>query len=192
MKPRRDHLQFKVPPADVQLGRCGRPEELRQQDLDAAFERGRCEGERALHEQLVRQRSELMELQTGVLGSLRGAVGQVARDSERALVTLALEAARRFVGGLPISSELIEGVVREACAAVEDTADLLVLLHPDDLALLERANAPILLPQGGHERLRFQPSTQVSRGGCVVQTHFGVLDARRETKAELLEKALLA
>jgi flagellar biosynthesis/type III secretory pathway protein FliH len=92
---------------------------------------------------------------------------------------------------MPISPEMMEGVIHEACAAVEDTADLSVLLHPDDLALLERANSPVLLPKGGHERLHFQSSSQVTRGGCIVQTHFGVLDARRETKAGMLEKTLL-
>jgi flagellar biosynthesis/type III secretory pathway protein FliH len=33
-------------------------------------------------------------------------------------------------------------------------------------------------------------STEVSRGGCVVQTRFGVIDARRETKLELLQESL--
>jgi flagellar biosynthesis/type III secretory pathway protein FliH len=49
----------------------------------------------------------------------------------------------------------------------------------------------VLLPKGGQERIRFQSSSQVSRGGCIVQTHFGVLDARRETKTGMLEKTLL-
>lgn len=191
MKPRRESLQLPHPLREVKLARFGDRETLRQQDLQAAFERGRLEGERLLSEQLVRQRAELMELQTGVLSALRDAVPQVARDAERALVELTLEAACKLVAGLPIPAEMIEAVVREACAAAEDTAELTVQLHPDDLALLERANSPLLLPQGGPERLRFQASAQVSRGGCIVQTHFGVLDARRETKAEMLHKTLL-
>ncbi len=190
MKPQRESIRFPVPPREIKLARSGDRESLRRQDLEASFERGRREGERQLNEQLVRQRAELMELQTGVLAALRDAVPQVARDTERALVALALEAAQKLIGGLPVSTEMLDAVVKEACAAVEDTADLVVLLHADDLALLEKANAPILLPQAGQGRLRFQASTQVSRGGCLVQTHFGVLDARRETKIELLQKAV--
>ena len=191
MKPRRENLPFAQPLRDVKLARSGDRETLRQQDLDASYERGRIEGERRLSEQLIQQRAELMELQTGVLSSLQQSVPQVVRETERALVALALEAAQKLVAGLPISPEMMEGVIHEACGAVEDTADLSVLLHPDDLALLERANSPVLLPKGGHERLHFQSSSQVTRGGCIVQTHFGVLDARRETKAGMLEKTLL-
>jgi flagellar assembly protein FliH len=125
-----------------------------------------------------------------VLASLRDAVPQVAREGERALVDLALEAARKLVSGLPVSAEMIEAAVKEAIAQVEDTAGFTVQLHPEDLALLERTNSPLLLPQGGDERIRFQPSANVTRGGCVVQTRFGVIDARRETKVELLRSAL--
>jgi flagellar assembly protein FliH len=191
MKPQRETIHLPQSPRDIALARFGDRESLRQQDLQASFERGRVEGERRLSEQLVRQRAELMELQTGVLATLRETIPQIARETERALTELALLAAQKLVAGLPISIEMIEASVKEACAAVEDTAELVVLVHPEDLALLERANAPLLLPQSGHERVRFQSSGQVSRGGCIVQTHFGVLDARRETKIELLQKAVL-
>ena len=190
MKPARETLNFPAPLRDVKLSRAGDRDTLHQQDLQASYERGRLEGERALGEQLVRQRAEVMELQTGVLASLRDAVPQVARECERALVTLALEAAQRFVSGLPITSELIEATVKEACAEVEDTAEFTVQLHPEDLALLQRTNSPLLLPQGGNERIHFQTSAQVTRGGCVVQTRFGVIDARRETRFEILQKVL--
>jgi flagellar assembly protein FliH len=190
MKAVRESIQLAAPLRDVKLARSGDREALRQQDLQASFERGRQEGERALGEQLIRQRAEVMELQTGVLASLRGAVPQVTRECERALVTLALEAAQKLVCGLPISVEMIEAAIKEACAAVEDSAEFSVQLHPEDLALLQRTNSPLLLPQGGEDRIHFHSSAQVTRGGCIVQTRFGVIDARRETRSNLLRKAL--
>ena len=65
----------------------------------AAFERGLAEGEKRLGEQLLRQRTELLELQNGVLASLRDAVPRVVRQSEAALIQVALEVARKLVGG---------------------------------------------------------------------------------------------
>jgi flagellar assembly protein FliH len=192
MKPAPDILSFSSPLRDVRLVRCGSRDELLGQDLQASFERGRLEGERALAQQLVQQRAELMELQTGVLASLRAAVVQVVRDCERALVTLAFEAAQKLVAGLPVTPELIEAIVQEACAEVEDGSEFTVQVHPEDLALLEQINSPLLLPHGGPDRVRFQASPQVTRGGCLVQTRFGVIDARRETKANALRQLLSA
>jgi flagellar assembly protein FliH len=191
MSPAHDTVHFSAPVREVKLARSGDRETLRQQDLQASYEKGRAEGERALSEQLVKQRAEVMELQTGVLAALREAVPQVTRECERALVELALEAAKKLVCGLPVSAEMIEAAVQEACSQVEDTADFTVQLNPEDLALLKRLNSPLLLPEGGKEQIHFHGSAQVSRGGCLVHTHFGVIDARRETRAALLEKVLL-
>lgn len=158
----------------------------------AAFERGLAEGEKRLGEQLLRQRTELLELQNGVLASLRAAVPQVVRQSESALIQLAIEAARKLVDDLPISAEMVEAAVRSALAQVEESAEFHVYLHADDLALLQKCNSPVLLPGPGNEAMRFQVSPEVTPGGCLVQTRFGRVDARRETKLALIRQSLKA
>jgi flagellar assembly protein FliH len=156
----------------------------------AAYERGLREGESALREQLLLQRNEFLELQRGVLESLRQAVPLVVHDSENALISLALEAARKLIAGLPISVEMVEAVVREALAQVEDSAEISVALHADDFALLQNEASPLLSPAAGAPKTYFRFAPEVTRGGCLVHTRFGVIDARRETKLELLSRNL--
>lgn len=158
----------------------------------AAYERGRRDGEKALSEQLLRQRGELIELQSGVLSSLQQSIHNVTRECEGAMVALAVEIASKLVAELPISSEMVEATVREALANIEQNSSLTILLNPMDYELLQQANAPVLLSDVGGERMKFQTSPQVTRGGCMVQTHFGVIDARRETKLEALKQSLNA
>lgn len=158
----------------------------------AAFERGRTAGEQALSEQLVRQRAELQELQNGVLDALQQVLPRLTRECERELVAIALEAAAKLVAGLPVSSEMLEAVVREALNQVEESASYSIEMHPDDLALLRNVNSPVLLPQGGAERVTFHGAPEVGRGGCVVHSQFGTIDARRSTKVELLREAIVA
>ena len=166
-------------------------EHLRERE-QAAHERGRLDGERALSQQLLQQRNEMAELQRGVVDSLRRALPQVILEAQTALIQLALESAQKIVAGLPVSPEMIEAVVREALRQVEDTAEIAIQLHPEDLALLRKHNSPILngVPEAGP--LRFTGSADVTRGGCLVQTRFGLIDARRETKVEQLRHTLAA
>jgi len=156
----------------------------------AAYERGRRDGEHALGEQLLQQRNETADLQRGILQSLQRAVPQVIQEAESALISLALAAAQKIVAGLPISAEMVESVIREALRQAEDTAEIVIQVHPDDLALLRKHNAALLngLPETGP--LRFTGSAEVTRGGCIVQTRFGLIDARRETKLEQLRQTL--
>jgi flagellar assembly protein FliH len=138
----------------------------------------------------VQQRTELLQLHQGVVESLRAIVPQLTRETEKALIELALEAARKVMAGMPIEPKMVEAVVREAVNQVEDTTEISIQLHPDDLALLRKHQSPILqgLPETGP--LRFTHSSEVTRGGCVVHTRFGLLDARRETKLEQLRQSL--
>jgi flagellar biosynthesis/type III secretory pathway protein FliH len=119
----------------------------------------------------LQQRNEMVELQNGVVASLRLTVPQVVNETESTLINLALESAQKIIAGMPVSAEMIEAVVREAVREIEDAAEITIQLHPEDLALLRKHNSPL-------------------RGGCIVQTRFGLIDARRETKLEQLRQIL--
>ncbi|MBC8001699.1 MAG: hypothetical protein H7X97_03840 [Opitutaceae bacterium] len=193
MKSWSDTLQLPHPLRDVRLsGLAGEPFVPLEEQVRASYERGRIDGEHALGEQLVQQRAEMQNLFQGALNSLRGAVPQVVRDTEQMMVSLTLEIARKLVGDLPLSVEMVEAAVHEALAQVEGTADFQVRLHPADLELLQRAGSPLLSPVGDSREIRFHGSPEVTRGGCLVQTRFGIIDGRRETKFDLLKRSLLA
>ncbi|MEW6160419.1 MAG: FliH/SctL family protein [Verrucomicrobiota bacterium] len=194
MKPSPEPIAFSQPLRDVVLVEPGSAvkfsEKWAQEREQASYERGRREGEEALSEQLVRQRAELLELQHGVLESLHRSIPEVRRDCENKLIELALAVSQKLVAGLPVSAEMVEAAVREALDQVEETTEFHVKLHSEDLELLRKANSPLLLPTSGVDRIHFQPSSDVSRGGCLVQTRFGIIDGRRETKIQLLKQAL--
>ena len=184
---------FSAPVIGVKLAIPRPPEELEgliAQREREAFERGRLEAERSLREQLLQQRNDMQNLQMGVLASLRNAIPEVARVTEEALILLAMDTARRLVAGLEVTPGMVEAAVREALTQAEQTGRITVLLHPEDLELVEKVNCPLISELVGGEPVRFQASPIVGRGGCIVQTDFGSLDARRETKFELLKQAV--
>ena len=83
---------------------------------------------------------------------------------------------RRVIAGMPVNPKLIESVVREALQQVEDTAEVVIQLHPDDLALLQKHKSDVLKPppnsSGTLKRTFDKSATTV--GGSVAMT---VLDA---------------
>lgn len=162
-----------------------------QQTADEHYERGRRDAERALSEQLMQQRAEVLALQQGVLTALRRAAPEAARRGETALLELTLATLEKLLAGAPFSQAAVAAVVREAVAHVEGATEITVLLHPEDLALLERTNESPGLATCSDERLRFQSAPQVTRGGCRLETNFGSLDARLEAKFEQLRQTLL-
>ncbi len=168
---------------------------LTEEDVEAArrsgYEAGRAEGERSLGEKVERQRADSGERILSVLDSMRRAVRQVITETEHHLVALALDIARKLVTDLPVTVEMVEGALREALVEVEGATEIHVRLHPADLELLKEKESGFLAPTGAGAEIQFHGATEVSRGGCLVQTQFGVIDGRRETRFDLLKKSLL-
>jgi flagellar assembly protein FliH len=180
---------------DVRLVKPAPPQptvDLAAERENAAYERGRHEGENALREQLISQRNEMAALLNGVIESLRNTIPQLVHETESALIQLALESAQKIVAGMPVNPKMVEAVVREALTQVEDTADITVQLHADDLALLQKHKSDVLKSAPNSKPLQFAASAEVTRGGCLVRTRFGVIDARRETKLDQLREAIAA
>lgn len=164
-------------------------------DVEAArkegYERGRADAEREIGEQLVRQRAEVNQVVAGVVESIKRVLPQVIRETEQHLVALALDIARKLVVDVPVTVEMVEAAVREALAEVEGASEFHVRVHPEDLDLLKKTESEVFAPTADGSQVRFHAAPEVTRGGCMVQTRFGVIDGRRETRFELLKKSLL-
>ena len=164
---------------------------LLQQREEIAYTAGLRDGERKLSEQLLRQRGELLQLQNGVLASLQQAVPQVIQQTEQALLQLTLEVAQKLVAEIPITPEMVDANVRSALAHVEEATEFFIHLHAEDLAILRPHSPDLFTPPPNGNKMHFQASPEVSRGGCLVQTRFGIIDTRRETRLELVKQSLI-
>jgi flagellar assembly protein FliH len=190
-----ESIQFDSPLHDVRLAQPApeqAPVDAGVEREKAAYERGRNEGEDALREQLISQRNEMGALLNGVIDSLQKTVPLLVQETESALIQLALESAQKIVAGMPINPKMMEAIVREALQQVDDTAEVVIQLHPDDLALLQKHKSDVLKPPPNSKPLQFSSSAEVTRGGCLLRTRFGIVDARRETKLDQLREALAA
>ncbi len=156
----------------------------------AAYEQGRRDMEQAMGVQLLQQRNEIAELQNGLLNSLKQMLPKMAQEMESALIQLALEAAEKITAGMKMDPKRVEAVVREALSQVQDASEVSIRINPDDLGLLRKHKSPLVQGSAEMGPLRFVASPDVTRGGCIVQTRFGLIDAQQETKLAQLRKAV--
>jgi flagellar biosynthesis/type III secretory pathway protein FliH len=122
---------------------------------------------------------------------------QLARADqlEAHAVDLALFLAERVLGGaLAVEPERVIEAVRGALRGLVEREHITVLVHPDDLELVREAMDGLRTTLGGIEHCEVQAERRVSRGGAVVRTPDGDVDARVETKLqrarEVVEAAL--
>jgi flagellar assembly protein FliH len=102
---------------------------------------------------------------------------------EEQAVDLGFAVARQALGGaLDVRPELVVDVVRGGLRRLVDRERVTLLVNPEDLECV-RAAAPQLISElGGIEHCEVQAERRVARGGAMVRTAEGEIDATLETK----------
>ena len=164
----------------------------------AAYERGKKDAEATLKDQLevmkteyaTEQQQKLADFFKNIQDDLGGQVPRMLQSLEKHVINLAADIAMKIVAGTPVDKSMVETVVKDALAKAEKDTDVVVLLNEADLELLSQADSELLQRTHGSSEVVFKASPEVSRGGCLLETRYGTVDARIETKADVLKKAV--
>jgi flagellar assembly protein FliH len=118
-----------------------------------------------------------------------------AERLEAHAVDLALFLAEKVLGGaIAVQPELVVEAVRGALRGIVERERVTVLVHPLDLEMVQDAMDSVRASLGGIEHCEVQAERRVSRGGAIVRTPDGDVDARVETKLlrarEVVEAAI--
>jgi len=154
------------------------------QVVTAAQERAGLVREAARAEGLELGRGELAAEWARLAAARRALLGDVRGD----VLVLGLALARKLLGAeLELAPERIEGILAQALERAGAEEDAAVRVHPADLPGAEAAIA-----RRGMTGLRLVPDTSIERGGVVVTTSLGEVDARVGTRLAALRRALEA
>ena len=166
-----------------------------------AYCRGFSDGERKGYEMgeqagLESAMQKLDSLLTGgrkLLSELGDLHRQACRDVEADLVQLSLAVARKIVGSeVSLGPEAVTRIIRQALGRVEHAGRITIKLNPADLELLMDIKPQLLsgLPEAG--RVAFEADEGIVRGGCLIETDGGEIDARIERQFQVVEEAFRA
>jgi flagellar assembly protein FliH len=165
------------------------PAEVSLEELErSAFARGRAEGLRAGADAANRQAEATSRRIEQTIKELNVLKGEIVHQTERQVVELAMAIAHRILQRqLTMDRSLLLAMARVALDRLGEQTAATIRLHPDDYALVTAGSD--LESAGGTLRIVADPV--VSRGGCVVQTDFGQMDASLDGQFRELARVLL-
>jgi flagellar assembly protein FliH len=163
-------------------------EALRAEELEAAYRRGRAEGEEGGYARARKELSSAVAAARRVLQEVRAARETWDRSLQENLVALSAAIARHIVGReLQAAPEAFRELVQKAASAFPAGQAVRVRLHPDDLPLLAGTDDGPLPDEsavGGREA-RWITDEDIARGGCIVEGPDRIVDGRVD---EVLER----
>ena len=129
--------------------------------------------------------ADAVQALAGAAAALAAERDAVAAACEPEAVALAFRVAEKVLGAaVEVEPERVVDVVRGALRRIVERGRVTVLVHPDDLDLVRAAGTDLVTELGGIEHLEVQAERRVSRGGAVVHTPDGDVDATLSTKLD--------
>lgn len=160
------------------------------EQIEAAYqdglEKGRAEAMACLQEE-VGQASAALASAVDELFRVRD---QDLACMEAETVRLALAIAKKIVGIEATQGEAICRVVRAAMEKVGDPRGLTLKLNPQDLEAIRRCKPAALVGDAVDTPLRIESDDEIVRGGCMIETRLGDVDARIDQQINIVEAQL--
>lgn len=117
---------------------------------------------------------------------------EILKDSQGQLLAILLSAVRKIVYKLSETQEdLIISTLNEAFARVSTQTDIVLRVNPLDFNLVEEWSPKIQEHFKNLTSIKVFEDSKVERGGCIVETDFGEIDARIATQISRLEERIL-
>jgi flagellar assembly protein FliH len=153
-----------------------------------AFTTGYAQGERAGMEAGTKRADAMLRRLSETLQELEELRRSMIRQTEQQVVQLALAIAKRILRHEVVADQdLLCAMARVALDRLGDSAPATIRLHPDDHANVVARHGG----QWGGTHVTLKSDSSVSRGGCLVESPFGFIDASVEAQFRVLEDALV-
>ena len=158
---------------------------LQAQAYDEGFRQGEAAGKNAISEQFTTALASFLQA-TEDITSLRA---EVLRLAEADIITLAFHIARKIIHQeVRCPRDILAATLQQALLHVVDREQVVVRVHPADLDLASSLVQDLRQKIDGLRQLTVEGDPTVGRGGCVVASAFGEIDARLEAQFEELEQ----
>ena len=154
-----------------------------------AYEQGFRQGEEAARQALTAQLSP-------VLGAFQQATTEIAhlrttvlQQAEEDIITLAFQLARKIIQYEALEHrEVLATTLTRALEQVVEQDQIVVRVHPDDLHYAMEIKEKLGHTRGDIKTLTVREDPSVGRGGCLVESSLGTIDARIDAQFEELEQ----
>ena len=118
---------------------------------------------------------------------------RTVEGSKKDLKLLAVKIAEKIIGrALELDPEVINDIVSQAIRTLRQQKNVTVRCSQEDYETLKQNEKEFLALMGQSGMIDIIPDPKLTRGGCMVESEVGIVDARLETQLKTLQKLLLS
>ena len=158
-----------------------------KQGHDEGYAEGFKKGEEAAREEF----KPFLETIEGLISDLTGFRKDMYDKVEREMVEMVIRLAKKVIHfEFSTRDDAVQEMIRLAVQSVLDRESMIIKINPTDKGYAESFRPELHDLFGDIKNITFEGHSGVERGGCVVETNFGVVDARIDNLEEQMDRIL--
>lgn len=159
--------------------------------LNQGFQEGFEQGNQTALAEMQQAMKQSLEKAERMIKSAELEASQMINDAEHQIVEIALAIVSRVLAReVEENPTTILPIVKEALAKVRDQDQIVIRVNPEDYEMVLLARRDLQLMVGRENAITITADHIISVGSCVIDTALGTVDARLDTKLELVYKAI--
>ncbi len=162
-----------------------RLKQLQEEAYTQGYDLGRDEGQESAYRELSGAIAERIQKIDKAVAKLESMQPDLVRQNEASLVSLVYQLAKKIaMTEIAEKPELILEVLKQAAVDAQEEQNLLIRLSPQDLQFIESMKERLAKDFEFLKRAKFEESSEIQPGGCVIVTNYGQVDASIEKRLE--------
>lgn len=165
-------------------------ETRRQEILDELKQQGYSEGYQEGRAQADEEGAKIINEATESLDRMAGALRQAVAENEDKILRLAIGIAEKIIQDeIATRPETVMKTLDEALTKVSDLEEVIVKVNPEDLPMVQTQEEAFRDRLKSVRRVEFTSSPKIQRGGVLIETGSGTVDAQIKTQLSVIQEA---
>ncbi|WP_373584799.1 flagellar assembly protein FliH [Borreliella afzelii] len=164
-------------------------EEKLKTDLEIATAKGREEGYSKGYESGFEDFDKLMRKFHSIIASLIAERKGILESSSGQIVNLVMQIAIKVIKRITDSQkDIVLENVNDALKRVKDKTQITIRVNLDDLDIVRHKKSDFISRFDVIENLEIIEDPNIGKGGCIIETNFGEIDARISSQLDKIEE----
>jgi flagellar assembly protein FliH len=162
-----------------------------QQILEQAYNQGYSQGYNEVKNKLEQEyQQKIQELQEQIKNILN-LKESLVKEMEKDIVELAIKVAEKVINKkIEEEPELVSNYLIELLPKIEQAKNITIWINPNEIEYVRLSKEKFKNLVEDVENINIAPDSRIEKGGCIIETNFGKIDARISTKLEVLKEII--
>ena len=170
------------------------PLEEVQKQVQQAYEKGFIDGQEVTRDmfsdELLRHQQWVRHFDT-LSNKLRASYTNELKKLEEMIISLGIMAAEHILQSeVTNNSEIVINQVKKSIYEAESDTIFKISIHPDNIDILNQVKSSLINSSANNAQIELVADSSIDKGGCVLDTSAGIIDARLSTQLNVIKTKL--